>query len=260
MVIDICVKFHVLRYSYHPAERNESKCLKACKKNAFASPLLHGVACPGMTFPTFRMISGLIPVVLLLGLFHIAVGDEIYSKNENANKLYKKGEYEDALKLYEDALLLSPSEERLKANKGAAEYQMGNYEKAQESFKNSLSIKNKQKRADIHYNLGNTLFKHGEQLQKAGNPSAQEKYKAAIEEYIKTLDIRPNDTDTKWNLQLAHKRIQEIKQQQQQQQNSDKQNKDKKDKNKNDQQQKQDQQKRDENEQSEQQQNKDESE
>ncbi|NLE00245.1 MAG: tetratricopeptide repeat protein [Fibrobacter sp.] len=157
--------------------------------------------------------------------------DEIYSKNRKANELYKQGKFKEAQKLYEDALLLSPSNNSLKMNNGSALYKMGKYDKAEEAYNGTLSNENKKVLADAHYNLGNILFKNAEQLQQQGDPSAQEKFKAALQQYIQSLDINPDDMDAKWNLQLTHQKIKELEQQQQQQQN----NKDNKD-NKNDQQ------------------------
>lgn len=157
--------------------------------------------------------------------------DEIYSKTEAANRLYKQGKYEDALKLYEDALLLSPSENRLKMNRGSALYNMGDLDGAEKSYQGSLSETDKKTLATAHYNLGNILFKKGEMMQQQGGQGAQESYKSALEHYIQSLDLNPTDIDAKWNLQLAHQRIKQLEQQQQNKQ--DKNNKDKNDKDKN---------------------------
>lgn len=175
-----------------------------------------------------KMIIRTLPFFLLLFVVSFCSADEIYSKNRKANELYKKGKFDEALKLYEDALLLSPSDEKLKMNQGSSLYKLGDFDKAEESYNGALSVKDKKIRSDAHYNMGNILFKKAEQIQQQDLQSAQEKYKSALQHYIESLNLSPDNIDAKWNLQLAHEKIKQLQQQQQQQQ----QNKD--DKNKND--------------------------
>jgi tetratricopeptide (TPR) repeat protein len=150
--------------------------------------------------------------------------DQTYTKNSKANRLYKQGKYDEAQKLYDDALLETPGNRKLSMNKGSSLHKLGEYDKAAENYENALSIEDTKARADCHYNLGNTLFHQAQELEAGGNPAAAEKYKAAYENYIKALDIRPKDMDTKWNLQLAYQRMQQLENQQKQQ--NDRQNKD----------------------------------
>lgn len=174
------------------------------------------------------------PVFLLLIVITAVAmtdADEVYSKNRKANKLYKEKKYEDALKLYDDALLVSPSDNALKMNRGSALYRLGDFEKAEEMYSSALSSDDKKKRADAHFNLGNILFSKAQQMEQSGDQGATDKYKAALENYIQSLDLRPEDKDAKWNLQLAHQKVKQMQQQQQQQQqNQNKDNKDNKDK------------------------------
>jgi Ca-activated chloride channel homolog len=192
-------------------------------------------------------IIGLSIVPIIAATFvSLSHGDEVYSKNQKANNLYKQGKHEDALKLYDDALLLSPSDSKLKMNKGSALYQTGRFDKAEELYNSALSVDEKKAKADAHYNMGNILYRQGELLEKSGNPSSKEKYQAALQNFIQTLDLRPSDPDAKWNLQLAHNRIKQVEQQQKQQQNkNDKNDKNDQSKNDKDKQQNQDQKKND---------------
>ncbi|MBN2188867.1 MAG: tetratricopeptide repeat protein [Chitinispirillaceae bacterium] len=154
--------------------------------------------------------------------------DEVYSKNKRGNDNYKKQKYDDALKEYEDALLVAPADTLLKMNRGSALYRLGRLQEADSAYAGTLSMADRRKRADAHYNLGNIQFKEGDLLMQSGGQGADEKYKAALQNYIAALDLRPDDRDAKWNIELTQRRI---KQQEQQQKNRDKQDKNK---NKND--------------------------
>ncbi len=181
-------------------------------------------------------IKALLPLFLLCS-FSVCSADEIYSKNQKANELYKQGKYDEALKLYEDALLLSPSDEKLKMNHGSTLYRLGDYDKAEESYNGALSVKDRKIRSDAHYNMGNILYKKAEQIQYQDLQGAQEKLKSALQHYIESLDLSPENIDAKWNLQLTHQKIRQLEQQQQQNQQNQDNKDDKNNQNKNDQQQ-----------------------
>jgi tetratricopeptide (TPR) repeat protein len=161
--------------------------------------------------------------------------DEIGNKNRKANKLFSKGQYEEALKLYDDALLLDPSNNKLKMNKGSALYKLDQLDEAEKLYEEALAQEDKKARADAHYNLGNIQYKQVAQLESAGNAaSARGKYSQALESYVNTLKLRPNDKDAKWNLQLAHQKVNLLENQpdQGQDENQDKNQDDKGDQNK----------------------------
>jgi Ca-activated chloride channel family protein len=166
-----------------------------------------------------------------------AFANELYSKNKKANSLYQSKNYGEALKSYDNLILEFPAEQKLKMNKGSALYRLGEYDKAEEAYGQAKEIKDKKALASLYYNLGNAQFMEAERLDAQNGQQAMEKYKAALENYIKSLDVRPADRDAKWNVQLAQKKIKQMEQQQQKQQDNkdNKQNKDNKDQNKQDQ-------------------------
>lgn len=177
--------------------------------------------------------------LILLFIITSTFADATYNKNKKANKLYGQGKYAEALSLYEEAALEDPNEKKLSMNKGSALYRLEDLNGAEESYKNSLSIQDQKARADLLYNMGNVYHIQGDQMAQTGNRQAMEKYKAARDNYIKSLDLRPHDKDAKWNLQLTQLKIKELEKQQQQQQ-QDKKNQNKQDQDKQNQNQQQD--------------------
>jgi Ca-activated chloride channel family protein len=164
-----------------------------------------------------RIVTGIALIVVIAGS---SFGDEVYSKNKKGNELYKKGNYDGALKLYDDALLMAPADSLLKMNRGSALYRLGKFSEAESTYTPVVSMKDRKKLADAHYNMGNILFKEGDQLMASGGQDAGEKFKAALEHYIASLDLQSTDKNSKWNIELTQRRIKQ--QERQQKQNQDK--------------------------------------
>ena len=185
-----------------------------------------------------RLKNNMLPVIMMLLIALSTFADKTHDKNKKANKLYEKGKYAEALSLYEEALVEDPDEKKLSMNKGSAQFRLDDFNSAEESYKNALTVGDTKARADLHYNMGNVYNMQGDQMLQTGNQQAMEKFKAARDSYIKSLDLRPHDKDAKWNLQLTQMKIKELEKQQQQQQDNKDQNK--QDQNKQNQDQKQD--------------------
>ncbi len=180
--------------------------------------------------------------IAVCGTITLCRADELHSRNKAANKEYNAKNYEGALKDYDNLILEYPGEQKLKMNKGSALYRLGQYDKAEEAYNQAGDLKDKNALASLRYNLGNALYMEGEKLAEQNNSQqAMEKYKGALENYIKALDARPSDRDSKWNAQLVQKKIKQMQNQQQQQQNNKDNKQDKNDKNQNNQQNKQNQ-------------------
>lgn len=130
------------------------------------------------------------------------------------NNLFEKKDYKSAEISYRKALEKQNNYQKALFNLGDAMYKQGKFEESEKIFQNlTESDVSKDIAAKAYHNLGNS------QLQ-------QKKYQESVESYKNSLRQKPNDTETKYNLEYAKRMIQKQQQQQQQQQNQ--QNKDQK--------------------------------
>jgi Ca-activated chloride channel family protein len=175
----------------------------------------------------------------------------------SALREYKAGNYDQALKEYEQLLKRKSDDPRLHYNAGASAYRNRQFEEAAKQFNAAIASPDLKLQGLAYYNEGNALYHLGET-----NPDPKkrtESWEKALQDYQSTAKLNPQDTDAKFNYEFVKRRLEELKQQQQQQSKQDKSDQQKNQDQKQQQQnQQQDQQKKDEQQQQQAQQNKDE--
>lgn len=127
------------------------------------------------------------------------------------NKEYEKGNYDAAQTSYLKAINIDSTSYEALFNLSDALYQQKNYDEALKISQSLVadSLQSNERRASNFYNMGNSYFRKKE-------------YQKAIDEYKKSLRIRPDDQEAKFNLAYAQMMLQNQQNQQNQQQNQDK--------------------------------------
>jgi Ca-activated chloride channel homolog len=192
------------------------------------------------------------------------MGESRYYSSK-ALKEYEAGDYAKAEELYGKAAEKKPDSPEIQYNLGSTLLKAGKLSKSVESLESVYDEKRPELNAAARYNSGlahHTLARkaleavgnnaaptpapQGTGGADAGRETAIKELESAVADYKTSLLANPEDTDVKFNYELAQRelaQLRQIQQQQQQQQNQD--NKDKKQEEKKDDQQKQDQQKQD---------------
>ncbi len=168
-------------------------------------------------------------LIAILLLAQTLPAQSAHSLQRKADREYSKSNYRDAEQAYRQAGEKKANDPALLYNTGNAVYQQGNYAASEPFFeKAAKTAKEPAKRADALHNLGNAYLK-------------QQKFREAVDAYENSLRQRPGDPETKVNLQLAKKKLQQQQQQQQQNQQDQQQNNDQQNQQQQDQQQQNDQ-------------------
>lgn len=138
-------------------------------------------------------------VIILLGFLLTASS---LNDPRRANEAFQRGDFEEAVQLYRQAINKNPDNARLYFNLGNAYSKLGNTEEALsafEEFKRRSKDSRQQSLAD--YNSGRLL-------------SDNEQYEDALSFYREALRKNPEDEDARHNYELAQRKLHELEQQQ----------------------------------------------
>ena len=140
----------------------------------------------------------------------LLVISSLLAAQDKPAQLYKKENYEEAMKQYDRILREHPDWEEAHFGKGASLYKLDQTEEAMKEFEQAISTKNPQQKSAVFYNMGNSLLK-------------AQRSEESLPFYKRALELNPQDFDAKHNYELAKLMMQqqEHQQQNQQQQNQD---------------------------------------
>ena len=113
---------------------------------------------------------------------------------------YNKGNYEQAISRYEQALQAVAGQFEATYDLGNALYKAERFDRAEQTMQQAAadSLRTDDERAEAFYNLGNAQFK-------------QQKYKEALESYKQSLRLNPADMETKYNYAYTKRLLDENK-------------------------------------------------
>lgn len=169
-------------------------------------------------------------LLLIYGFFvPLAVSAAPVAKKINdANKLYFQGEYDQALELYNEALVKARNLELLNFNTAAAYYKKEDYEKAKELFAKALTARDKSLESKAAFNIGNCLFRQSQLKQKDDLKHSVDYLNEALSYYQRSIELDDKDEDAKFNYELADRKLEEARQELKNQQKQKKEEGDKK--------------------------------
>lgn len=130
----------------------------------------------------------ILPAVWLAGLVQIEAG----------NRAFRSGEVGAAVAAYRRALERRPDDDVARYNLGTALLTEGQIEAALPYLARATETRHPELRARAYYNLGTAHL--------AQAAEDRESARRAVEAFRQSLLLRPEDTDAKWNLELALRR------------------------------------------------------
>jgi tetratricopeptide (TPR) repeat protein len=101
----------------------------------------------------------------------------------------------------------------LEYNAGTTAYRAGQFPQATQSFQQSIKIapasdaKRLADQEDAYFNLGNALYRAGQQFENSAPQEAIQKWTEAVKAYDTALQLRANDADSKYNRDFVNRKI-----------------------------------------------------
>ena len=160
--------------------------------------------------------------VLVLALVQAASAESIREVTSEGNKLYRQGNFNEAINQYDQALVEAPQALEPKFNKANSYYQLDDLTQAMNLYREvAAESKDMTLVAKAKYNLGNTHFQQGSKQRDSNLQKAIEDMETAIGSWRGVLDIEPDNTKAAKNIEVARLTIKDLldqlnKQQQQQ--------------------------------------------
>jgi Ca-activated chloride channel family protein len=133
----------------------------------------------------------------------------------SALREYKAGQFDQAVKDYEQLLKRKSDDPRLHFNAGAAAYRNRQFEEAAKQFNATQKSPDVKLQGQAYYNEGNALFRLGE-----SNPDPKKRtecWEKALQSYQSAIKLAPQDGDAHYNQEYVTRKLEELKQQQQSQ-------------------------------------------
>lgn len=154
-------------------------------------------------------------LAVMLCVSYVAQGQQFPERRHvrKGNSLYGEQRMEEAQKEYRTALQRDSLSVEARFNLGDAQYAMGDFEAAENSFRGLVERNERmtpEQKAKAYFNLGNAQFQ-------------QQKLQEALDSYKESLKLHPEDLEAKFNYAYTKAMMQDQQQNQNQNQNQNQQ-------------------------------------
>lgn len=143
-------------------------------------------------------------------LFYFLPLCSIISANQSVkkgNKLYKEGNYDEALKNYSASSANQSDSDILNFNIGTALFKKDDFEKAIEAFTKALLTENNEVEAMANYNIGNSKFKLGQLKENSDLSNAVALFREALDYYKRAIELDGKEKDAKFNHEYVENKL-----------------------------------------------------
>ena len=150
-------------------------------------------------------------LLLVLVISQASLADSARVSTSQGNKLYKQGNFNEAINKYDQALVDSPEALRPKFNKANSYYKLDDLSQAMDLYREvAAESKDMGLVARAKYNLGNSYFQQGAKQRDSNLEKAVDDLKTAIGSWRGTLDIEPENKKAARNIEVARLIIKDI--------------------------------------------------
>jgi Ca-activated chloride channel family protein len=149
--------------------------------------------------------------ILLLAPFAVSA-ESARSLVAKGNHAYDRGDYPEALAIYNAAGDAAPDSAEIWFNKGNALYRQGEYRKAIDAYEQAaLQSRDASLEARSKFNQGNASFRAGTQLAPSNPGQALAEMERGVHFYRDALRADPDYQEARQNIEIARRAIEELR-------------------------------------------------
>lgn len=126
---------------------------------------------------------------------------------------YRAGNLEEATAYYREQLAQQPGNPAMLYNSGVIAYRRGHFGESATAFRRALVTGDLSLQQQVFYNLGNSLFRQGQETLQADPAETVRTWKQALEAYDGCLALNPADQDAAFNRNLVRDKLEQLEQQ-----------------------------------------------
>jgi len=150
-------------------------------------------------------------VLLVVVIAQASFADSAIVSTSTGNKLYKQGNFNEAINSYDQALLDAPGAPEPKFNQANSYYRLDDLSKALDLYRQvAAESKDMKVVAKAKYNLGNSYFQQGSKQKDSNLQKAIDDMKTAIGSWRGVLDIEPENKKAAKNIEVARLTIKDL--------------------------------------------------
>ncbi len=183
-----------------------------------------------------NIVLVLMGIACFLGFAAIAFAQGPATIVKRGNRRYTKNDFDQALKLYNQAQSAAPDSAEIDFDIGTAQYKKGDYQSAVSSFEKASATKDRDLEAKALYNIGNSKYKMGLLKENTNLAETVALMRESLDYYKRSIDLNSKDRDPKINHELVEKQLKvlldKLKEQEQNQKEQKGENKEEKEQNK----------------------------
>ncbi len=170
---------------------------------------------------SIKNISNLLLIVFLFNW----LSSNLNASPSKAFKAFESNQFASAAHLYEVATQKNSNHPTLNYNLGTSLYKNQNYTAALSAFNKAIKTQDLPLQQKTFYNIGNTLYRQGQETMQTNPQSTIKLWEDAINNYQSSLELDPTDLHAQENINFVKKTIEELKKNQEQQKQNQEQQK-----------------------------------
>ena len=137
----------------------------------------------------------------------LALADTAARLSEKGNELFRRRDFDGALRLYNEALIKTPESEYINFNIGASQFKKGDFEKAISSFEKSMLTQDKGLEQKANFNIANAKYKMGKLKENTDLSKTVELLRQSLDYYKRAIELDPKDKKAKVNHELVEREL-----------------------------------------------------